>query len=228
MKEIKIAAVSDLHGSLDFGVPQCGILAIAGDVCPVKESHHPAHQRHWLDRKFLPWCAGLISGGTVKAVVMTPGNHDFVFQLDKTVVYPEGVTCLIDAEADVCGVRVYGTPWTPTFGRWAFMDGEDMLRRRFAAVPEGLDILLSHGPARGVCDRILSPGRTEEPLGSRSLLGAVERAKPAWLLCGHIHTGSHDAARICDGATTAVNVSLLDEDYRIAYKPFEFTVRKGE
>jgi hypothetical protein len=34
--------------------------------------------------------------------------------------------------------------------------------------------------------------------------------------------------RLCGGATTAVNVSLLDEDYRIAYKPFEFTVRKGE
>lgn len=228
MKEIKIVAVSDLHGDLNFDVPQCGILAIAGDVCPVKESHHPVHQRHWLDRKFLPWCAGLISGGTVKAVVMTPGNHDFVFQLDKSVAYPEGVTCLIDAEAGVCGVRIYGTPWTPTFGRWAFMDSEDMLIRRFAAVPEGLDILLSHGPAFGACDRIQSPRCTEEPLGSKALLRAAERAKPAWLLCGHIHTGSHAAVRLCGGATTAVNVSLLDEDYRMAYKPFEFTVRKGE
>ena len=226
MKQIKASAVSDLHGNLNFDVPECDILAIAGDICPVRESHHPVHQRHWLERTFYPWCSTRLELG-IKHIVFTPGNHDFVFQ---TVGYPEppdGVTCLIDKPAMILGVKFYGTPWSVEFGHWAFMASEYRLAKKYAAIPQGLDVLLTHGPAYGLCDRILVPAwerSPEKPLGSMALLEAIKRVRPHRVLCGHIHTGSHEPVRACEGAVEAVNVSLLNESYNAAYKPYEFTV----
>ena len=105
------------------------------------------------------------------------------------------------------------------------MADEAALAGKYEAIPEGLDVLISHGPAYGLCDTVLSPawpGSPGQPLGSRALLAAVRRVKPRWTLCGHIHTGSHTPV---DGA---VNVSLLDEKYDMAYKPFEFIVAKED
>lgn len=237
MKQIKIAAVSDMHGNLNFEVPQCDILAIAGDICPCGESHHPVHQRHWLERKFYPWCAALVASGRASDIVFTPGNHDFVFEAGQSPEAPQGVTCLIDRAAEIQGVKFYGTPWSVRFGRWAFMaDDAEQLAGKYADIPEGLDVLISHGPAYGLCDAILCPAwpdSPEEPLGSRALRDAIERAKPRRVLCGHIHTGDHDPVFAIPWACSkqgveVVNVSLLDEGYNLAYKPFEFTVAKED
>ena len=230
MRSVRVAAVSDLHGNLDFDVPQCDILAIAGDICPVKESHHPTHQAHWLEHKFYPWCVNVLTSG-VGQIVFTPGNHDFVFQKVGCPEPPQWVTLLIDRPAMILGVKFYGTPWSLEFGHWAFMLNEHRLAKKYDGIPVGLDVLISHGPAYGLCDTFLSPAwpdSSEKPLGSRALRDAVERVKPHRVLCGHIHTGSHEPVRACEGAVEAVNVSLLDEKYNAAYKPYEFTVEVQE
>lgn len=215
---VKVAAVSDLHGNLGFKVPQCDLLVIPGDICPVNESHHPVHQHHWLDKKFFPWCVDQLTSG-VGHIVFTPGNHDFVFQQDHTVVYPQYVTCLIDTEATICGLRIYGTPWTTVFCNWAFMLSDARLRAKYSKIPHGLDILITHGPAYGVCDTVLSPAweQEAEPLGPKELLRAVVKAKPRWHFFGHIHTGDHDTDY---GTTNVANVSLVDEKYRETYPVF--------
>lgn len=236
MKQIKASAVSDLHGNLNFDVPECDILAIAGDICPVRESHHPVHQRHWLERTFYPWCESLVSSGPARHVVFTPGNHDFVFEAGQSPEAPQGVTCLIDRAAEIQGVKFYGTPWSVRFGRWAFMADDAELVAKYKGIPEGLDVLISHGPAYGLCDTVLSPawpGSPGQPLGSRALRTAIERVKPRRVLCGHIHTGSHDPVFAIPWACSkqgveVVNVSLLDESYAPAYRPFEFTVAKED
>lgn len=233
MKEVKVAAVSDLHGNLSFKVPQCDILAIAGDICPVRESHHPAHQRHWLEHKFYPWCEKRLVSG-VGHIVFTPGNHDFVFEAKQDPELPPNVTCLIDRAAEIQGVKFYGTPWSLEFHNWAFGLNEYRLAAKYKCIPEGLDVLISHGPAYGLCDTIMNPvwtGSPEMPLGSRALRAAIERVKPRRVLCGHIHTGDHDPVFAIPWACSkqgveVVNVSLLDESYALAYKPFEFTVVK--
>jgi Icc-related predicted phosphoesterase len=101
------------------------------------------------------------------------------------------------------------------------MTWESRLKEKFSRIPGGLDILLSHGPAYGLCDKILMPawaGCSDGNLGSTELRAAVERAKPAWLFCGHIHSGEHSAVEC--GPTKAVNVSLVDEEYFKAYGVF--------
>jgi Icc-related predicted phosphoesterase len=229
-KLVKIAAVSDLHGELNFKMPIADILTISGDICPVRGSHKPIAQMNWINAYFLPWADKLIKDGIYKHVVFTPGNHDFAFT--KVVNYnpdsifnlvlPKDVYYLCNKEVILEGVRIYGTPWTPTFGNWAFMLDEDLLDNIFNKIPKGLDILISHGPARGYNDTILQYGLNEQ-LGSTTLIKHVKRTSPKWLFVGHIHSGNHKVSKIItdnDSMTNSVNVSLLNEDYEIAYPVF--------
>lgn len=225
MTETKCVAISDLHGLLP-SIPKADLLLIAGDVCPVIGSHSPTRQQAWLEKEFFPWCQGLLDGGRVADIALTPGNHDFVFQRHPFTPTPERVHLLIDREVTLHGLRVYGSPWCPRFGGWAFMLDEDALEKKFSRIPEGLDILITHGPAYGVCDKILLPewdSRGADPhLGSPELLERILVAKPRWHLCGHIHTGDHAPSNVVTDVASA-NVSLLDEGYRRIYEPLEFS-----
>lgn len=223
-KKVTVSAISDLHGDLLVNIPACDVLVIAGDICPVNASHHPRAQALWLTSRFYPWCEGLLKSSRARAIVFTPGNHDFVFgtALIDDLGLPPGVVCLVDREATVCGLRIYGTPWTPVFGDWAFMEEDSRLIFRFSGIPTGLDLLVSHGPAYGWCDTVASDHAAAVPpehLGSKSLRDAVRRAKPRWMVCGHIHTGSHVPVSVIGGAVTVVNVSAMDEDYQTVMQP---------
>lgn len=223
MSKVRVCAVSDLHGNLSVEIPVCDLLVIPGDICPVNMSHAPSAQNDWLVSTFYPWCRGLLAAG-IQRIVFTPGNHDFVFQVDHTPP-PEGVTLLIDRRVDVLGLSVYGTPWTPVFNRWAFMAKHVELTHKFLGIPDGLDILVSHGPAYHMGDKILRPTQWMKPddvvrsLGSKPLAAAIRRAKPKYVFFGHIHTGDHSVQETNGGETKYANVSLLDELYRVAYEP---------
>ena len=226
MREIKCVATSDLHGLLP-SVPKADLLLMAGDVCPVIGSHGTIRQTAWLEKEFFPWCSGLIESGRVSEIALTPGNHDFVFQRHPLTPTPEHVHLLIDREVTLHGLRVYGSPWCTQFGGWAFMLDSDGLTEKFSKIPEGLDILITHGPAYGACDEILRPqwgnDNGDPHLGSAELRKRIEAVKPKRHFCGHIHTGDHKPSTVISGVISA-NVSLLDEGYNRIYSPLEFSV----
>ena len=244
MKEIKIASTSDIHGNLDFKVPVVDILTISGDICPVHGSHNPTSQLHWVNNKFIPWCYELINSKNVNYIVFIAGNHDFVFQVMArgkneafNVQWPVGVHYLYQQHTEIEGVKFYGTPWTPTFGNWAFMQSEDVLNNYFASIPNDLDILLSHGPAHGLNDTIMQRPEwsfgSDPHVGSKSLREHIKRAKCKWLLSGHIHSASHYVEKCFFGEKdtdyiNCVNVSLVDETYTPTYSPFVFSIIKED
>ncbi|KAK8071434.1 Metallo-dependent phosphatase-like protein [Apiospora hydei] len=80
-------------------------------------------------------------------------------------------------------LQVYGSPWSPRNGNWAFQyaraDGKGAWNRE---VPDGTDILVTHGPPRGHLDL---NGR----LGCEGLLREVWRVRPALHVFGHVHEG---------------------------------------
>ena len=202
-----IRAVSDLHGHLR-DVPPCDVLLIAGDVCPPTDPR-PRVQAAWLDGPCRAWLQGL----QARHVVVVAGNHDFVFQ------HPELVpalpwTYLQDRAAVVCGLRVYGTPWTPTGGHWAFQGTVEELAERFALVPTGLDVLVCHSPPRGYGDcvrphhnSLLSRCPPGLHVGSDALLGAIDRGDPGLVVYGHVH---EDRGHWTRGSSVLANVTVLD------------------
>ncbi|CBF89433.1 metallophosphatase domain-containing protein [Aspergillus nidulans FGSC A4] len=69
---------------------------------------------------------------------------------------------------------IYASPYTPEFCDWAF------------AYPRSVDILLTHGPPKGILDQVVGSG---ENVGCEHLYRAVRRARPALHVFGHIHEG---------------------------------------
>lgn len=225
---MRIVALSDQHGFLP-DVPPCDLLIVAGDVCPDRFGpfmavHAPEHQQAWFDRRVRPWLAS--APATHK--VLTWGNHDWCGQkcsfrtdspryartTDLQILVDEGTTVPRDSGGEM---SVWATPWSNPFMRWAFMKEPRELERVYAAIPDGVDVLVSHQPPYGYGDRTfdLDEGKVEH-VGSRELLAAIERARPKAVICGHVHGGfgayEHDGIPI-------YNVSVVDEQYRLVNPP---------
>lgn len=78
-------------------------------------------------------------------------------------------------------IRVYASPWTPKYGFWGFQyDGE---KGHSFDIPEGIDVAMTHGPAKGILDLT----RTPDHAGCPFLFRALEKAKPRIHCFGHIH-----------------------------------------
>jgi len=94
---------------------------------------------------------------------------------------------LQDQELNVLGFRIYGSPWQPEFYSWAFnLNRGDEIRAKWKAIPEGIDILITHGPPLGHGDECVIGDRA----GCYDLLQEIEmRIKPKVHVFGHIHEG---------------------------------------
>lgn len=89
--------------------------------------------------------------------------------------------------------KVYATPYTPKYGDFAFLYGkdDDRFNKGSNPVPEGVDILISHGPPAllNMNDYKLDVSKTLEHCGCEKLAKALERARPRLCCFGHIHEG---------------------------------------
>lgn len=223
---MRIVALSDQHGHLPE-IPPCDLVVVGGDVCPdlIGQStaqSDPARQRDWFNRHARPWLAASPAAHRI----LTWGNHDWCGQVcgfdddapdvaSSTVlqiVVDRGTS--VPSQAAGRSISVWATPWSRQFMHWAFMKSREDLAQLYAAIPENLDILVSHQPPYGYGDRSFDArsGETEH-LGSDELLRAIERIKPRLVICGHIH-GGHGCYE--HAGTPIYNVSVVDDHYRLA------------
>ena len=97
------------------------LLIIAGDVCPTGD-HSLNYQERWCRAVLRPWLYSITC-----PVIGVGVNHDFVFQHRPWVAKSLPWIYLEDEMIITRGVEIYGTPWTPEFGRWAFVAPEAVL-----------------------------------------------------------------------------------------------------
>lgn len=129
-----------------------------------------------------------------------------------------GGSCIYleDAESEVLGYRIYGSPWQLEFCDWAFNLPQGPIRRAtWDKIPSEVDILLVHGPPYGFGDTC-SHG---ERVGCPELLAAVLARRVPVTVSGHIHEG-YGAVR--EGATLHVNASTCTLRYRPSNPPIIF------
>ena len=185
---MRICCAADLHGTLPE-IPPCDLLLLAGDLVPLG-AHAPRDGRRWLDGTFRAWLDALPARTRVVGVA---GNHDFVFQEGEVAFDPPlRWTYLQDSEATVAGLRIWGTPWQPRFFDWAFNLDEPELAEKWAAIPDGLDVLLLHGPPFGYGDP-----RRGGPSARRASWSGSGKSGPGWRSRGTSTpaTGSTRSAR---------------------------------
>jgi Icc-related predicted phosphoesterase len=108
---------------------------------------------------------------------------DWFSSLDiKYNVYLENETYEIE------GIKIFGSPHTPQFGQWAFMKARHKLHRIWqGAIPYDVDIVIVHGPPKGILDLSYDRNNLMERCGDKSLMNRVMEVKPKLMLCGHIH-----------------------------------------
>jgi Icc-related predicted phosphoesterase len=201
---VKFVCISDTHLAhleQDIEVPAGDVLIHAGDCTKLGTSHEIA--------MFSEWFAAFPHAHKV----MIAGNHDFLFEREpeKAVnsLHPD-IHYLKDSEVVIEGLRIWGSPWQPWFHRWAFnLRRGDEIKEKWDLIPEGADIVITHGPPAGVLDLTVSG----ENAGCADLLLALEdRVRPKLHVFGHIHEGSGMLER---SGITYVNASVLDQKYRV-------------
>lgn len=202
----RIVAVSDLHTYLPE-IPDCDLLIVAGDA--VSMSYPPLDQERFLTGPFSDW----LDAAPAREIVGVSGNHEMV---------PEAVLAelpwhyLSGRTVELCGLRVHGLPWTNRFADMPYQDdlGRELPNRlppRFAAVPEGLDVLVSHQPPSGLLDHHADgPHR-----GSEALRWTLERARPRLCVVGHIHL----QGSIVHAGVQVVNAALAGRSDRPVHPP---------
>jgi Icc-related predicted phosphoesterase len=203
--------ISDTHGlHRQLDVPSGDLLIHAGDF--TLNSKPPA-----VLHDFDAWLASLPH----RHKIVVPGNHEFVLEEPRNRSAITNATLLIDSGVEVEGIRIWGSPTTPLYGGAFGKSRPEDRKRHWAEIPDGLDILITHGPPFAILDHGGSEERRE---GCPQLLEAVFRVLPRLHVFGHIH-GGHGTLRTDD--TLFVNASLLGDDGSLGRKPVvvDFQIR---
>ena len=234
---MRFVAISDTHLARPE-LPEGDVLLHAGDLTYSGNLPETSEAACWLeDQK---------RKKNYKHVIVIAGNHDWLFQrepsLARQLMKERGLTYLEDSGVTLAGaevlegiapgagrITIYGSPWQPEFMHWAFnLKRGQSLKEKWAAVPAGIDILLTHGPPHGILDEV---GRFNEDaypddssietrhVGCEELLVAVARVKPRAHVFGHVH-GSR--GRLERDRAIFINASIMNEVYDPQWKPIAF------
>lgn len=205
MEFVFISDTHGLHHKVDslYQFPKGDCIIHAGDVSNVGEVFD------LID--FVDWFSNL----PYKYKIFIAGNHDFGLENEELVeklLRDRDVIYLCDSEVIIEGWKIWGTPWTPLFGNWAFMKNRGgEIGTKVNLIPLDTDILVTHGPPFGRFD---FTKYTHTSCGCEMLKQKVQSVRPQIHVFGHIH---EDGGKIYDEmfGTTSINASLLDERYQI-------------
>jgi Icc-related predicted phosphoesterase len=151
-------------------------------------------------REFLDWFNAL----PIKHKVFVAGNHDTSIEhgfIHKKEIASSGIVYLENTSAEIEGIKIWGTPYTPEFGfGWAYNKKRDKMDKMWKSIPEGTDIVVSHGPPMGVLDLSYNRDGELEFCGCSAMKKNMMRLEPKLVLFGHIHN--------CQGIINAGTMQL--------------------
>lgn len=197
---IRLVCISDTHNAKPAAqLPHGDILLHAGDLSQYGTFDEIQAQLDWLNSQ------------PHQHKIIIAGNHDLLLdpafvqshpdrELDRhpgkrradldwgDVRYLQQSSVSVVVAVRARRVRVFGSPWTPRMGSWAFQyeSRPDSLSSssccwKGGTVPADADVVLVHGPPAGHVD--------DGGKGCPDLLAELWRARPRVVVCGHIHAG---------------------------------------
>ncbi len=191
----RIVALADTHNRhARLEVPEGDVLIHAGDLTGRGSLPELEAVADWLRAQ------------PHEYKIVIAGNHDFALQRNARAAKAlfHGLTFLEDAEVTCAGLRIWGAPWQPWFHDWAFnlRRGHD-IDAKWRLIPQGVDVLVTHGPPHGYGDVISSGDR----VGCEDLTRHLDRVKPKLHFFGHIHEDRGEWHR---GPTRLVNCTTAE------------------
>lgn len=222
---MKIIALSDSHNKHNKfpTLPECDILIHAGDWSGMGRKSETRNFAKWLNKQEAGY------------VVVVPGNHEVEFEknlpasLNWILEECPHAHILIDRTIDIEGIKIHGSPVTPWFYDWAWnrsITNDDLvmhprtgkvssiqhIKPHWDMIPEGTDILITHGPPYKILDELIYTDGTPKGqfVGCPYLMDRIREIKPDIHIFGHIHCGF--GQKHFNG-TSFYNVALCDEMY---------------
>jgi Icc-related predicted phosphoesterase len=216
-KTLSCVAVSDFH-MRDVITPNADLLLVGGDMTFKGENHELNWFRDWLLRQ------------PQKQKIWIAGNHElgleYMPERAASIAEETKSIYLNDSMTEIGGLKIWGSPVTPWFYDWAFnrRRGEE-IREHWKLIPEGLDILITHGPPYGFGDKT----HQGQNVGCEELLEVLLQTlvhPPRFHIFGHIHSGyGRTVMKRDDGkAIECINASICNEQYQMAHAPIQFDV----
>lgn len=207
-RPLRIVAVSDTHElHRELELPNGDLLIHAGDFTMFGKSLQAL-----LD--FNAWLGELPHAHKV----VVPGNHEFLLEAEPELCRViTNATVLVNDYTMVRGVKIWGSPVTPVNGAFGRGDPRDR-ERMYSAIPEDVDILITHGPPYGILD---STDESAEPAGDRELRNTVRRVKPRLHIFGHIHAGY---GVLPTRHTMFINAALMHWDGGLGKRPISLNL----
>jgi len=214
---VKILFISDTHTQHDglfnkFKMPEADIIVHAGDITGYGSENSV--------RKFLKWFGML----EIKHKIFVAGNHDWLFENERSWAHQlvaeyskkySKIHYLEDNGVELMNVNFWGSPVSRPFCDWAFNRPEEKQAQHWAAIPDDIDVLITHNPPYMIKD--FASSGSEDHVGSPSLYQEVtNRIKPKIHVFGHIHE-QYGISTI--GETTFINASSVNERYELVNPP---------
>lgn len=160
--------------------------------------------------------------------IFIAGNHDFWFEKTTGFVVNEmlqekypNITYLNDSGVEIDGVKFWGSPVQPWFYDWAFNRMGTDICRHWDMIPLDTDVLITHGPMKGILDLTLRGVSTGCPY---LLEKSAEMTNLKLFVCGHIHE-AYGKFEFPDGGVF-VNASTLNFNYNVQNKPIVVEIKK--
>lgn len=137
-------------------------------------------------------------------LVYVHGNHDGLYESRP----PEGCDCADDKLLTVKGLRILGLGGSGWYGGGSFQYTERQMEKRIRRLrwkirrAGGVDIILTHAPARGYGD-----DDTPAHRGFEAFLPLIDKLQPRYFIHGHVHLNySNQSCRVYQrGETTIIN-----------------------
>lgn len=173
---MRLVVISDTHGEhASLGPLHGDVLIHCGDMAATVDP----------DERPLEALDAWFGAQDFQLVLAIGGNWDFALQQRLRRGRPafRNAHCLLDDSVTFGGVRFYGSPWTPALSRWAFYLPDAEMARRWDAIPDDTDVLITHTPPRGVLDQ----NRRGDHLGCRALAARLPALRCALHVFGHTH-----------------------------------------
>lgn len=225
----RITACADLHGHTPE-LPGGDLLIVAGDLTARDTKEETLDFMYWLSEQ------------EYKEKVVIAGNHDTFICKNENWFLNE-LECisksiyLCDSGTEFEGLKIWGSPWSLWFKGInpkceAFTGCESDLAKKFALMPNDVDIVVTHSPPYGILDQVkkYNPHNYWDPnkdgyeeVGSKSLREHVmQRIKPKLHIFGHIHEWG---GQILDtNVTRFVNCSHVNEVYDPVNAPITLAI----
>ena len=133
-------------------------------------------------------------------------------------------TYLENESINIDNISFYFCPFQPWFYDWAFnfpkdpTEYEEKATKIWQAIPDDVNILITHGPAYGILDKVENSRKNEDPhVGCKYLLERINELKELKIHAfGHIHS---EYSVIQLENYIAINASNLNEQYEVTNEP---------